>query len=92
VQEALVLELVGLNRWAWGAGAEMRRAWGASVVTVVSERTLVREVGFGVLVHHRQAFSAGVTVHGKSVGIVFSYDLWKRAQSAVPGLREDFER
>ena len=92
VDESLVLELFGVNRWSWDKGAAMRNAVGASLVVSASDRSSLPTFGYGVLIHLRQTYSIGATMRGSRWGVVVSYDLWRRAEGEVQQARATFER
>lgn len=76
-QEALGLEIIGMNWWKqdkWYAPS------GASVLAVYSDRTDVDDVGYGVALHFLSNYTIGYTNHGGEDGFFVSVDIIKLFQ------------
>jgi len=76
-QEALGLEIIGMNWWKqdkWYVPS------GASVLAVYSDRTDVDDVGYGVALHLLSNYTVGYTNHGGEDGVFVSVDLIKLFQ------------
>lgn len=88
-EPAIVLELIGYNRWTWD-GSKMDNAIGGSIIAVASDRAGEDDFGYGLMFHYDNKWSLGVTRHGDVNGIFLSYSLWDTAKSEVDGLKDDF--
>lgn len=89
LEPAVVLELIGYNRWKW-EGARMGTAIGGSIIAIASDRAGEDDVGYGAMFHYNHKWSLGVTRHGDATGVFLSYELWDTAESKVDALRERF--
>lgn len=75
-QPALLIEWAGYNRWKWkGDSAQMENAWGASIVSSVSDRGGTTATGHGFVIHYNNVYSFGVTRHGGDTGFFVSMDV-----------------
>ena len=76
-EQALGLELVGMNWW-------QQDKWyvpsGASLIAVYADRAESRDVGYGVALHFLNDYSIGYTNHDGDEGIFLSVDLIKLFQ------------
>ncbi|MFH4887075.1 hypothetical protein WL047_21725 [Vibrio alginolyticus] len=76
-QEALGLEIIGMNWWKqdkWYVPS------GASVLAVYSDRTDVDDVGYGVALHFLSNYTIGYTNHDGEDGVFLSVDFIKLFQ------------
>ncbi|HEV3011395.1 MAG TPA: hypothetical protein VGX52_20435 [Burkholderiales bacterium] len=74
-EPSLVLEVIGYNRWSWGADGAMRNAIGISFIQTYSDRAGTGSARPGVMLHFRNKFSLAYThADGKS-GLMLSTDL-----------------
>ncbi len=89
VEPAVVVELIGYNRWRWDGGT-MGTGLGASIIAIASDRADTDELGYGLLLHYDHQWSLGLTRRNDTTGIVLSYQLWNRSDSRLSGLRERF--
>ena len=75
LQESLVLEIAGINRWKW-RGDKMKSNFGASIIATYSDREDVDDLGYGVLFHFGNKFSIGATKRsGGKEGVFINIDL-----------------
>lgn len=77
-QEALGLEIIGVNWWKqdkWYVPS------GASVLAVYSDRSEVNDVGYGVALHFLSNYTIGYTNHGGEDGVFVSVDIIKLFQN-----------
>lgn len=85
---ALMMEWIGFNRWKWaesGLGGEksdafvrkakMKNAWGASLVSSLSDRSGTGNLRHGVVAHYDNRYSLGATYGDGDIGIFFSLDV-----------------
>lgn len=76
-QPALVLELVGYNRWRWTDAGKMENAYGASLIQTYSDRAGLSSSRPGVMFHVQNKYSLALTRDNGKTGIVLSIDLAK---------------
>ncbi|PTQ86729.1 hypothetical protein [Agitococcus lubricus] len=74
--EALAIEWLGINWWQ-KCPIAISVACGVSVVSLYSDRSVVNDVGHGVMLHFANKYSIGVTNHDGSNGIFITADLLK---------------
>jgi uncharacterized protein YlbG (UPF0298 family) len=76
-QEAIGIEIIGMNWWK-------QDKWyipsGASVLAVYSDRTDIKDVGYGVALHFLSNYTLGYTNHSGEDGIFVSMDVIKLFQ------------
>lgn len=72
---ALVLELVGYNRWSWGADHRPANAWGASLVRSYADTASVPSGAWGIAVHRNNKYSLTFSRIDGRLGLIFSIDL-----------------
>jgi hypothetical protein len=75
-REAIVLEGIGINKWAW-KDDKMKLPLGMSLIGVYGDRSSVPQVGYGALFHYNNNLSLGVTRRGSETGVILSLDLAK---------------
>lgn len=75
-KESLAIEWVGVNMW------DTKIPFGASLISSYSDRSGVRDVGHGLLIHINNKYSIGVTDHDGETGYSISVDLLKLFESA----------
>lgn len=77
-QPALLIEWAGYNRWKWkGDSPQMENAWGASIVSSMSDRAGTTAMGHGFVIHYKHIYSFGMTRHGGDTGFFVSMDVQK---------------
>lgn len=74
-EEAVVVDLIGYNRWWWNSDGSMGFAVGASLIAAVSDRAGSDDFGWGAMVHVNNRWSLGITDHDGDLGILVSADL-----------------
>lgn len=74
-EEAIVLEMIGINRWNWSTSGDMKRPLGLSLIAAYSDRADVEDLGWGVMAHVNNRYSFGVTKHGGETGFFVSLDV-----------------
>ena len=79
-EEALMVELVGMNRWQ---ATKWYQPTGGSIVAVYADRVDTDDVGFGIAVHFNSKYSIGITGRDGEPGIFISLDLLKPLQDNV---------
>lgn len=72
---ALVLELLGYNRWSWGGDHKPHNAWGASLVRTYADTVSVPSGAWGVAVHYNNKYTLTLSRHDGKTGILLSADL-----------------
>lgn len=74
IEEALALEIVGLNYWRqdrWYVPS------GGSIVMLYSDKATTDDVGMGVQLYFKSAYSIGYSNRGGDSGVFISFDLFK---------------
>jgi hypothetical protein len=87
---ALVLELIGYNRWRWGADGRPENAWGASLVRTYADSTSVSTGAWGIAVHRNSKYSIAVTRGDGKTGVLLSVDLAGAVTQASQEWRDRF--
>lgn len=72
---AVAMEVLGYNRWSWGMDNKARRAWGASIAAVFSDRANANSMGYGLLVRYAHKYSLTVTSRSGKTGVMLSSEL-----------------
>ena len=72
---ALVLELIGYNRWTWGGDNRPRNAWGASLVRTYADTASVPSGGWGIAIHRHSKYTLTLNRLEGKTGVLFSIDL-----------------
>lgn len=72
---ALVLEVIGYNRWAWGGDHKPQNAWGVSLVRTYADTASVPSAAWGVAIHRNNKYSLTLTRRAGKTGILLSIDL-----------------
>jgi len=72
---ALVLELVGYNRWSWGSGNRPQNAWGASLVRTYADTASVPSGAWGLAIHRNSKYTVTFTRLDGKTGVLLSIDL-----------------
>lgn len=76
-EPALVVEIVGYNRWSWSSGGRMGRAYGISLIHTYSDRAGLASARPGVMLHVNNRYSLALTREGGETGLMLSLDLSK---------------
>jgi hypothetical protein len=79
LKPAVLMEVVGYNRWKYRPDGSMGGALGVSAIALFADRGEVRDLGYGLMVNIDQVYSIGVTRHDSDTGYVISgdvSDLW----------------
>lgn len=74
-EPALVVELVGYNRWRWKADGSMGTALGVSLIQTYSDRVGLQSSRPGVMLHYNHKYSLAVTRANGETGLMLSMDL-----------------
>jgi hypothetical protein len=85
---ALVLELVGYNRWSWGADHRPENAWGASLVRSYADTASVPSGAWGIAVHRNNKYSLTFSRIDGRLGLLFSIDLAGKVTEASEEWKE----
>jgi hypothetical protein len=87
---ALLLEIVGFNRWSWGVDNTPQNAWGASVVRTYADTASIAPGAWGVAVHYNSKYTATLTRSDGKTGLVLSVDLAGAVTKAGEEWRDRF--
>jgi hypothetical protein len=90
MKAALVLEVVGYNRWSWGDDNKPQNAFGASAVVTYADRAGVRTAAWGISVIAMNNYALTITRHGGKTGVMLSADLTKAVSKADEDLKQRF--
>lgn len=90
LEPALLIELIGYNRWRWTQDGTMENAWGASLVQTYSDRAGLSSARPGIMVHWQNKYSVAFTRNNGSTGILLSVDLAKAVARVEKDARERF--
>ena len=74
-EPALVLELIGYNRWRWKSDGRMGTAYGVSLIQTYSDRAGLESLRTGVMFHYDSRYSVALTRGSGETGIMLSVDL-----------------
>jgi hypothetical protein len=74
-EPALVVELVGYNRWRWHADGTMGTALGVSLIQTYSDRAGLGSSRTGVMLHYDHKYSLALTRGDGETGLMLSVDL-----------------
>lgn len=74
-QPALVLELIGYNRWTWGGDNKPQNAWGASLVRTYADTASIPTGAWGIAIHRNNKYSLTLTRRDGKTGVLLSLDL-----------------
>jgi hypothetical protein len=89
-QPALVIELIGYNRWTWTVDGRMENAWGASFVQTYSDRAGLSSSRPGIMLHWQNKYSLAFTRDDSKTGVMLSIDLAKAVTRVEKDAREKF--
>jgi hypothetical protein len=89
-EAALVLELIGYNRWSWTKAGKIDNAWGASIIQTYSDRAGMSSMRPGVMLHYQSKYSVAFTRKNGETGVVLSVDLAKLVTKVEEDTRETF--
>lgn len=87
---ALILELIGYNRWQWGDDNKPRNGWGASVVRTYADTASVSTGAWGIAIHRNNKYTLTLTRHGDKTGVLLSIDLAGAVTTASQQWRDAF--
>jgi hypothetical protein len=87
---ALVLELIGYNRWTWGGDHRPQNAWGASLVRTYADTASVPSGGWGIAIHRNSKYTLTLNRLGGKTGVLFSIDLVGAATRASEAWSDRF--
>ena len=87
---ALVLEIVGYNRWSWGADHRPQNAWGASLVRSYADTASVPSGAWGIAVHRNNKYSLTFSRVDGRLGLLLSIDLAGKVTQATDEWKERF--
>ena len=89
LEAAVVIDVLGYNRWAWRADGSMGRALGVSLITAIGDRASGHYVGWGGMVHLNHTYSVGFTVRrGGEKAFLLTADVAKLWTRVPEPLRE----
>lgn len=89
-EPALVVEIVGYNRWSWTTGGGMGRAYGISLIQTYSDRAGLGSARPGIMFHFDNRFSLALTREGGETGAMLSLDLSKLVSKVEADARSRF--
>jgi len=87
---ALLLEVVGYNRWSWGSDNRPRNAWGASVVRTYADTSSVKSSGWGLAIHRNSKYTLTIASLGGKAAVLFSIDLAGAVTGTSEAWRDEF--
>ncbi|HZM33737.1 MAG TPA: hypothetical protein VFC18_04515 [Burkholderiales bacterium] len=91
LQAALVIELIGYNRWTWSKQGKMENAFGASLIQSYSDRAGLASARPGIMVHFQNKYSLAYTRRDGVDGLMLSIDLAKLVTKVEQDAREKFK-
>jgi hypothetical protein len=89
-EPALVVELVGYNRWRWNDDGSMGRALGVSLIQTFSDRAGLDSARTGVMLHYDHKYSLAVTRGNGETGVMLSIDLSRLVSRVEDDARSKF--
>lgn len=89
-EPALIIEIIGYNRWRWTVDGKMENAWGASLVQTYSDRAGLSSSRPGIMLHWQNKYSIAFTRDDSKTGVVLSVDLAKAVTKVEKDAREKF--
>jgi len=87
---ALILELVGYNRWSWKSDGRMGTALGVSLIQTYSDRAGLDSGRPGVMFHYDHKYSLAVTRGNGETGVMLSMDLSRLVTRVEQEARNSF--
>ena len=87
---ALLLELIGYNRWSWGNDNKPQNAWGASLSRTYADTATLPSGAWGLTIHYNNKYSATVSSVGGKTGLVLSLDLAGAVTQASQNWKDQF--
>lgn len=90
LQPALVIEVIGYNRWSWSKEGKMENALGVSFIGAYSDRAGISSVRPGVMVHLQNKYAFAYTRNSGKNGFILSVDLAKLVTRVQDEERSDF--
>jgi hypothetical protein len=90
-QPALVVELIGYNRWGWSKEGKMENAFGASLIQTYSDRAGLPSGRLGIMLHFQNKYSLAYTRRDGVDGLMLSIDLAKLVTKVEEDAREKFK-
>jgi hypothetical protein len=89
-EPALVVELIGYNRWSWTRDGRMGTAYGVSLIQTYSDRAGLNSARPGVMLHYNNKYSLALTRKGGETGVMLSMDLSKLVTKVEEDARAEF--
>lgn len=89
-EAALVLEIIGYNRWWWTKEGKVDTAVGVSYIQTYSDRAGLSSMRPGVMVHYNSKYSFAFTRKNGETGFMLSVDLAKLVTRVEEDAREKF--
>jgi hypothetical protein len=90
LKPALVLEIVGYNRWSWGNDNRASGAWGASLVRTYADTASAPTGAWGLAIHRNSKYSLTIIRSEGHAGFVLSIDLAGAVTAASEEWRDRF--
>lgn len=91
-EPALVVEIVGYNRWSWKRDGSMGTAIGASLIQTYSDRMGLKSSRPGVMLHYNHKYSLAVTRGNGETGLMLSMDLSRLVTRVEDEARSKFRQ
>lgn len=91
MDEALVLELFGINRWSYAERGGVKGGLGISLAVIASDRVIGDTLEPGLMFHFQNQWSLGVTRREDTYGIFLSYEFWQSPRGRLEKWRTRFE-
>lgn len=89
-EPALVVEVIGYNRWSWSRDGRMGRAFGASLIQTYSDRAGLSSARTGIMLHYNNKYSLAFTRKDGESGVMLSIDLGNLLTEVESDTREGF--
>jgi len=89
-EPALVVELIGYNRWRWRPDGRMGTALGISLIQTYSDRAGLQSARSGIMLHYDHKYSLALTRGDGETGLMLSVDLSRLVDRVGDEARERF--
>jgi hypothetical protein len=89
-EPALVVEIIGYNRWSWTGDGRMRKAYGVSLIQTYSDRAGLSSARGGIMLHYNHKYSLAFTRKDGERGVMLSVDLSRLVTKVESDAREKF--
>lgn len=89
-EPALVVELIGYNRWRWKPDGRMGTALGISLIQTYSDRAGFESGRPGIMLHYDHKYSLALTRGDGETGLMLSVDLSRLVDRVGDEARERF--